>query len=403
MLRQNRVTQPLPASAPRLKRRLHMRWQLARAALGVLLIAGLAAGVALYRSPALLPEAVDMARAIFGPSAVAQIEAWAFQAQDGLRQARYQATGATTHIQWAAPPAAPPKLHPSTAETSAHKSPAPAPTARAAAAAPLAEITTVTWSPFVYNADGQPALERALVSPDPTRPYVETALVRMDLRATQLHLVAGTQEPISRARAARPGVIPATDLKAGRLLAAFNGGFKAANGDFGMYVDGVTLLPPSAGLATLAIYRDGQARIGVWGSDMTATPDMIAYRQNCPLLLDGGQLTDQANSDDPALWGKTVKNKIATWRSGLGLSADGRYLIYAAGDGLTVPSLAQALAWGGAARAMQLDINSWWARFVTFAPSGSRLVAQKLLADMAGDERQFLAPDTRDFFYLTAR
>src|SRR5438552_250588 len=288
MLRQDRVTQRLPASAPHLKRRPHMRWQLARAALGVLLVTGLAAG-------------------------------------------------------------------------------------------------------------------RALFSPDPTRPYVETALVRMDLHATQLHLVAGTQEPISSARAARPGVIPAPDRKVGRLLAAFNGGFKAANGDFGMYVNGVTLLPPIDGLATLAIYRDGHARIGVWGSDMVATPDMIAYRQNCPLLLDGGQLTDQANSDDPALWGKTVKHKIATWRSGLGLSADGRYLIYAAGDGLTVPSLAQALAWGGADRAMQLDINSWWARFVTFAHSGSHLIAQKLLADMVGDTRQFLAPDTRDFFYLTAR
>ena len=58
--------------------------------------------------------------------------------------------------------------------------------------------------------------------------------------------------------------------------------------------NGVTLLPPINGLATLAIYRDGHARIGVWGGDMAATPDIIAYRQNCPLLLDGGQLTDQA-------------------------------------------------------------------------------------------------------------
>ena len=65
MLRENRVTQPLRASAPRLKRPLHIRWQLARAALGILLVAGLVAGAALYRSPALLPEAVDMARAIF--------------------------------------------------------------------------------------------------------------------------------------------------------------------------------------------------------------------------------------------------------------------------------------------------------------------------------------------------
>jgi hypothetical protein len=372
------------------------------ATLGVLLAAGLAAAMALYHNSALLPEAVDTARAIFGPSAVAQIESWVFQAQDSLRQARYQATGATTHTQWAAPlPAAPPRAQPSTAKPSVHTAPAPTMPASADAAPGMA--STVAWSPFVYTADGQPALERALVSPDPTRPYVETALVRMDLRATQLHLVAGTQEPISSARAARPGVIPAADRKAGRLLAAFNGGFKAANGDFGMFVNGVTLLSPIDGLATLAIYRDGHARIGVWGGDMIPTPDMIAYRQNCPLLLDAGQLTEQANSDDPALWGKTVKNKIATWRSGLGLSSDGRYLIYAAGDGLTVPTLAQALAWGGADRAMQLDINSWWARFVTFAPSGSRLVAQKLLADMVGDTRQFLVPDSRDFFYLMAR
>jgi hypothetical protein len=30
-------------------------------------------------------------------------------------------------------------------------------------------------------------------------------------------------------------------------------------------------------------------------------------------------------------------------------------------------------------------------------------VAQKLLDRMAGDARQFLAPDIRDFFYITAR
>src|SRR5690349_20266053 len=129
MLRENRVTQPLRASAPRLKRRIHIRWQLACAALGVLLVAGLAAGAALSLNPALLPEAVDMARAIFGPSVVGQIESWAFQAQDGLRQARYQATGAATHTQWAAPPAASPKIRSSTA-TSTQNTPAPAPTTR---------------------------------------------------------------------------------------------------------------------------------------------------------------------------------------------------------------------------------------------------------------------------------
>jgi hypothetical protein len=251
----------------------------------------------------------------------------------------------------------------------------------------------------------QPVLERALVSPDPTRPYVETALVRIDLHLAQLHLVAGTQEPASKAHTPRPGIIPPADQRPGRLLAAFNGGFKAANGAFGMAVDGVTLLPPTQGLATLAFYRDGHISLGAWGKDIKPSADLIAYRQNCPLLLDGGAPTSFADTDDPALWGRTVKNKIATWRSGLGLSADGRYLIYAAGDGLTVPALAQALQSAGADRAMQLDINSWWTRFVTYEidAASNRLVAQKLLEDMAGDPRQFLAPDQRDFFYVTAR
>ena len=407
MQRQNRETQPLPDSTPQPGPRSWRGWPIVGALLAILMLGGLASGLWMYSSPAAAPELVDVARAIFGPGAVAQVESWAFQAQDGLRQAHYRATGNSSHTQWAAPPAAPLGARPTAAApaSSPSSTAAPTPPASSDSQSDPASASALAWSPFVYSADGQPVLERALISPDPTRPYVETALVRIDMRSTQIHLVAGTQEPISSVRTPRPGVIPVTDQRTGRLLAAFNGGFKAANGDFGIFANGVTLLPPIDGLATLAIYRDGHVRIGVWGSDMTSTPDMLAYRQNCPLLLDGGSLTAQADSDDPALWGRTVKNKIATWRSGLGLSIDGRYLIYAAGDGLTVPSLAQALAMGGADRGMQFDINSWWIRFVTYAPSSAshRLVAQKLLADMVGDARQFLVPDTRDFFYLTAR
>jgi hypothetical protein len=370
-------------------------------ALGIL---GGSAGLAAYADPALIPQAVDIARAVLGPSAVGQVESWVFQAQDQVRQARYQATGAAPQVEWAAPPAAQPAPRSATG-AGPSAPPANQPSSVPAGQAPSdGPSLTAVWSPFVDTASGQPALERALVGPDPSRPYATAALVRIDLRATQLHLVAGTLEPRSAARVARTGVIPAADRRPGTLLAAFNGGFKAANGEFGMAAGGATLLPPIDGLATLAIYRDGSVRLGTWGDDIVPAPDLVAFRQNCPPLLDHGQLTDAATSDDPTLWGKTVGNKIATWRSGLGLSADGRYLIYAAGDSLTVPALAQALASGGADRGMQLDINSWWARFVTYTPgAGGRLVAQKLLTSMVGDARQFLAPDTRDFFYVTAR
>jgi len=407
MIRRERIIRSLHLPAVRRRttrpRYLRRRWL---AALGILSLIVCGLGAWVYSDPAVVPDAVDMAREIFGPDAVASVEAWAFQTQDAYRQARYQATGASNSLKWSAPAATP---APVAASAPPGAPAAPVATAQSpnvtAQGAAGQTGTSGIWSPFVYDAAGRPVLERAIVTPDPDRPYVETALVRIDLRDTQLHLVAGTLEPLSTVRIRRLGMIPIVDQRPGRLLAAFNGGFKAANGAFGMAVNGVTLLPPSDGLATLAIYRDGHVRLGIWGSDIGPAPDMTAYRQNCPLLLDGGKLTPQAETDAPTLWGRTVKNKIATWRSGLGLTADGRYLIYAAGDGLTVPTLAAALAAGGADRGMQLDINSWWTRFVTYAPTsgGSGLVAQKLFDSMVGNERQFLAPDTRDFFYLTTR
>lgn len=349
-----------------------------------------AVGILLYSDPTLIPQAVDIARGVFGPQPVALVESWVFQARDQARKVQYQTTGNAPALAWAGPTPIIPHANATPPAT-----PPPGATTTAA----------LSWAQFVFTPGGTVALERAIVTPDPSRPYVDTALVRIDLKATQLHLLAGTQEPISTVKLTRPGMIPAADQRNGMLLAAFNGGFKAANGAFGMGVGKTVLLAPVDGLATLAIYHDGHVQLGSWGTDITASPNIVAWRQNCPLLLAGGKPTADTELDDPKLWGHTVGNTIATWRSGLGLSADGRYLIYAAGDDLTVPALAQALALGGASRAMQLDINSWWVRFVTYStnPNTHRPIAQKLLTDMIGDTRQFLVADSRDFFYVTAR
>jgi hypothetical protein len=75
-------------TCPRYARR---RWL---AALGILSLIVCGLGAWVYRDPAVVPDAVDMAREIFGPDAVASVETWAFQTQDAYRQARYQATGA---------------------------------------------------------------------------------------------------------------------------------------------------------------------------------------------------------------------------------------------------------------------------------------------------------------------
>lgn len=393
-------------------------------ALALLLCAGGVASAVI--NPGIGAALAEYARDLTGPQAVALVEQWAFTMEDLVRQARYRITGTAATLSWAAPAAAPapasrapavappapsttrplPKpVRPLTPHAPAPTAPhAPAPTApHAAPDAAAALPVSPDWSPLVTLSDGAPVIARALVAPDPSRPYVRAALVRIDLRHAGLHLVAGTQEPASAAKVARPGAIPPADRVPGRLLAAFNGGFRAANGAFGMFSAGTTWLPPQDGLATVAIYRDGHVRIGTWGQDLGPDPHIVAYRQNCPPLLVDGRPTLVAGGSDKATWGKTITNQTTTWRSGLGLSADGRYLYYAVGDGLTVPSLGAALASAGAASAMQLDINSFYTRFDTYsAGSGGALRAQKLLTQMQGDARQFLTPYNRDFFYLTA-
>src|SRR5258706_4845638 len=70
--------------------RRHMRISCVLGLLGLM-----ALGLALWAhaDPALVPEAVDFARGIVGPGPVAQVQAWAFQLADAVRQAHSQATG----------------------------------------------------------------------------------------------------------------------------------------------------------------------------------------------------------------------------------------------------------------------------------------------------------------------
>ena len=71
------------------------------------------------------------------------------------------------------------------------------------------------------------------------------------------------------------------------------------------------------------------------------------------------------------MWGNTIGNQDITWRTGVGITQDSRYLIYAVGNGTSVGTLAQALLQAGAYNAMQLDINQHYAHFATYQPTGS--------------------------------
>jgi hypothetical protein len=257
------------------------------------------------------------------------------------------------------------------------------------------------WSPYIQDASGRTVGFRTYLQPDKTRPIL-VDVVAFDLRHTRLHFVLGTVEPYSPNAPKRSGLIPASDRVPGVLLAMFNGGFKAIHGHFGAMADGITALPPKPGLGTLAIYSDGTVRMGAWGTESIPTTDMVAFRQNGPLMVDQGVINPQVNSFSPADWGYTIKSVTPTLRSGVGLSADGSTLYFACGPFITVETLARAMQTAGAVEAMQLDINWYWVLFVAVRTKGESLTVEALdPKNMNDDLNRYLWAYTRDYFYVT--
>ena len=273
-------------------------------------------------------------------------------------------------------------------------SPEPSPTAMPPTPAPTPA--------GVLLADGVRRL--AALHPDPQRPYAEADVIGLDPRLLQIKMVPGTIEPQPTTGLIGTGVIPAEDW--GSLVAGFNGGFAAMHGKFGMMVDRKVYLPARDGIATLAVYEDGSLRMGTWGADLKQTPDMVSYRQNCPPLIENGTITAEAGK--LTLWGLSVSNEVYLYRSGLGVTADGR-LLYVSGKPLSAYTLARALKEAGAVYAMQLDVDEYHVAFITYdvkpgKPGGPPAVeGKKLRSDMRGFDGLFLRPFQLDFFYLLRR
>jgi hypothetical protein len=396
-----RTSQPIwrpasVASAPRkVARRRRPRWRLVVALALVLLVA---IALPLIDGPA-GARGADALRATLGPRVTAQLESDYFNAVDALQRARAHLFGAPKSPPWAAPRGT------------------PLPTGVRARGPRQPGLPVVMDLPHVqpilspalpgegeWSTDGLPAptygpwpapMAKTYVRPDPSRPYAVVMLVAIDLRQVKLHIVDGTSQPASGGT----GAVPAADRAGNLLLAAFNGGYKAADGHYGLMTGGHTYLPARQNAATLALYADGSVRLGAWGSPAIPTTNLVAYRQNGTLLLANGAINPSAATDGYA-WGAPILANIYTWRSALALTSSG-VLLYAAGNSISADTLAQTLLRAGAAQAMQLDINPVWVRFDVYSHSGSALVAHKLRTDMSGDQAQFLSPYARDFLYVT--
>lgn len=250
------------------------------------------------------------------------------------------------------------------------------------------------WMPAGQVINGRAPILETILRPDPIRPTVVAGLAWIDTSRTHLTLVPGLSEPESNLPPGRAEV-PLKDRS--RLLATFNGGFKTKDGHGGFIAGGKTYVSPKAGLASVAVYRNGHVELGSWGSEIKPSSHIVYLRQNLPLIVDHGTLNPQINNS--LAWGTTVGNGVRIWRSGLGIDAHGG-LIYAASNGVSARGLADLLIQAGAVRAMELDINSYWPDFFTYSAPGGK-APSKLLPLMQRPMNRYLVPDSRDFFVVT--
>jgi hypothetical protein len=258
------------------------------------------------------------------------------------------------------------------------------------------------WQPYLFDAQGRIIALRTFLQPDPERPYALVAIVAFDLDRVELHYVLGAREPALSGGLRGNGLIADTDKQPGKLLATFNGGFMASHGEYGAMSGNITALPAKHGFGTVAIYSDGQVQIGEWGKDIGPTETVAAWRQNARLVIENGEINERVYNGSIATWGGSFDGDIVTWRSGLGLTADGKVLYYFAGPSMSMPTLAEAMKTAQVHNGMLLDINPTWVHFATIQAEGNGLSALPLFEEgMETQIDRYLKQSDRDFFYIT--
>ncbi|MEY4511836.1 MAG: hypothetical protein RLZZ450_3958 [Pseudomonadota bacterium] len=286
---------------------------------------------------------------------------------------------------------------------------------------------------------GKPVFYQTFLSADPERSFARVYLTVWDPRIVQLHIVAGTEEPVSATGETGKGAIPRNAATLTRLVGAFNGGFQAMHGEFGMMADGRVYLPPKPWAATVAVFSDGRVGMGSWpgpkdrktGYDEARAVEeipagMVAFRQNLTSLVED----DRFNPWGRWWWGAAPQQRseqTLTQRSALCFTREG-FMIYAWGDSASPEALGSALLRARCVRAMHLDMNaghSGMELYNVLAPDeprdeitkrepyryegtlaelpGYTLRARKAVTAMGMVLPRYIRPDPRDFFYLTLK
>jgi hypothetical protein len=252
------------------------------------------------------------------------------------------------------------------------------------------------------NVKGHPAIFSTFLRDATYTSYVN-GVVSMDQRLVTFHLHPGAQDPggTTWGSNTEPWIPPG---KRSGLLATFNGGFKLDAAGGGFFLNGHTHGTLNKGAASIVYYKDGTVKVGMWGRDVSMTPSVAGVRQNLKLIVDHGQIPGTVNSNVTANWGATLGGGYYVWRSGLGITADGR-LIWVYGQALNVADLAHLLQRAGAVEAMQMDINPYWMSYEYYTAGNHPLdpTPANLLPTQQQSAYRYYSVYSRDFTAVYSR
>jgi Phosphodiester glycosidase len=247
----------------------------------------------------------------------------------------------------------------------------------------------------------EPAIWSTFLRPDKVHTSYVSGIVSLDQRLVKFQLRPGAEDPGPGNWHAQSWIPPGTRTG---LLATFNGGFKLDSSRGGFYLHGASKGSLVNGAASIVYYRNGTIKIGMWGRDLRMTPDVVGVRQNLKLIVDHGKIPANVSQNVQGNWGATLGGGYYVWRSGLGITKDGR-IIFVYGDRLIVQSLADLLRRAGAVEAMQLDINPEWMSFDYYKANGhpGNPAPHAVLPDQQGSPLRYYSVYSRDFTAVYSR
>jgi hypothetical protein len=257
-----------------------------------------------------------------------------------------------------------------------------------------------TWR-VLGTVGGQPAVFGTYLRASSVYTSYVAGIVSLNQNLVSFQLRPGTEDPGGGGWHAAPEIAPGTRLG---LLATFNNGFKIASSGGGFYLNGATRGTLTDGTASAVYYRNGHIAIGVWGSTVKMTPDVVGVRQNLRLVVQNGEVPSSVDTNVVSSWGATLGGGYYVWRSGMGITADGR-VIFVYGPSLDVRELADLLRQAGAVTAMELDINPEWTAFMYYLPGHNPAdpTPVNLLPDQQQPADRYYSATGRDFTAVFAR